>query len=368
MKQKVAIDLTALGERMSGLERYAYRITKELLRQVPDTQFILVVRNRVPQFLRGWKKYANARFCVVHGENKLVTNQLRLPAVMYRIHADRYLFPAFPVPLLFKHPQTYGLIADTACFDCPETMKQRAVAFFGAGLLHTAAVCRKVITISEFSRIRIEKRLGVEAERIIYAPCAAEIAQMPTEQEKLELRRRAGLPEQYWLCLCTLEPRKNLTLLLRAYRELLEEGVRMPALVLAGRDGWKNRKLYREVRRIAPEQLYLLGEVEEKDLAPLYAGADCFLFPSRYEGFGMPPLEAQSYGVRKVVVSDAGALRETMGRTAFYFKNRDLRSLKQALMQASVWKGCSSIAMEKNLQRFSWKRSARLLWEGMECS
>jgi glycosyltransferase involved in cell wall biosynthesis len=316
---------------------------------------------------------------VIKGKNKLFLNQLRLPAVMMKLKADRYLFPAFPVPLHFSHPQTYGLIADMACYECPQTMKRRSALFFQKGYTHTVKVCRKVITISETSRDRIKYHYGgVGDDWIVIAPCAANRdAVRPEEEEIKRVREKYALPGTYWLCLCTLEPRKNLPMLLQAYRELRDSGEMLPPLVLAGRDGWKNRILHTEIDKLQeddPENeeqviytknLYVTGAVPEEDLPGLYAGAECFIFPSRYEGFGLPPLEAQSYGVRKILVSDIEVLRNVMGNTAFYFKN-DPEDLKKVLLQLKIWQGCGENKMARNVERFSWEDSARKIWEAMQ--
>ncbi len=379
----VAVDLTALGDRMSGLERYAYRITEALIHTARKARFILVVRNEIPEILRGWRKLSRVSFCVIKGENKLLIHQLRLPVVMKQLKADRYLFPAFPVPLRFKEPHTYGLIADLACFQCPETMKRSSALFFRKGYDHTVKISRKVITISQESRNNILFRYAyfrhwVEKDDVILTPCAPDRkAARPSDEAIRTMREKYGLPEKYWLCLCTLEPRKNLPMLLQAYRELRQAGEMLPPLVLAGREGWKNRKLREEISRFDDEEqdsteevlfmksLYVTGAVPEEDLPALYAGADCFLFPSKYEGFGLPPLEAQSYGVQKVVVSNIPVLREVMGNTAFYFENTP-EELKKAMLQARVWQGCSEGRMQRNLARFSWKHSAEILWNEME--
>ena len=140
---------------------------------------------------------------------------------------------------------------------------------------------------------------------------------------------------------------------------------------------WKNKKLHEEISRFESgetgstedilymKSLYVMGVVPEEDLPALYAGAECFLLPSKYEGFGLPPLEAQSYGVRKIVVSDIPVLREVMGNTAFYFANTP-EDLKKALLQARVWQGSSMNKIQRNLARFSWKRSAEAIWKEME--
>ena len=113
-------------------------------------------------------------------------------------------------------------------------------------------------------------------------------------------------------------------------------------------------------------RIIFTGYVDDEDLPGLYAGAQALVFPSLYEGFGMPPLEAQASGVSKVLSSDAPALCEVLGDTAMYFKNNDKQSLKNALMRLNEYEGASRSDIESNLSRFTWEKSAAALWVEME--
>lgn len=376
---KIAIDLTSLSDNFSGLERMALELTKALVNTASaaakdpetgesstvyaDTQFILVIKNELPEVLKPLSKRENIRFVRIKGRNKLLANQITLPLTMRRIKADAYIFPAFPVPILFKKPGTYGMIADLGCYDVPQTMKKKQVVFFRECNKHTAKVSKKVLTISEFSSGRIQEILKTPAEKILnlYVGINHPAPESYTKERIAQVKQKYKLPDKYLLSLSTIEPRKNLRLLIQAYMEINSSAAPLPPLVLAGRRGW----LMEDDIAMAVEsgRIIFTGFVDDDDLPGLYAGAEAFVFPSLYEGFGMPPLEAQAAGVRKVLSSDAPALKEVLGDTAMYFKNNDKQSLKNALSRLNDYEGTESAAIAANLDRFTWEKSAAALWE-----
>lgn len=376
---KIAIDLTSLSDNFSGLERMALELSKALVNTASaaakdpetgesstvyaDAQFILVIKNELPEVLKPLSKRENIRFVRIKGRNKLLANQITLPLTMRRIKADAYIFPAFPVPILFKKPGTYGMIADLGCYDVPQTMKKKQVVFFRECNKHTAKVSKKVLTISEFSSGRIQEILKTPAEKILdlYVGINHPAPESYTKERIAQVKQKYKLPDKYLLSLSTIEPRKNLRLLIQAYMEINSSAAPLPPLVLAGRRGW----LMEDDIAMAVEsgRIIFTGFVDDDDLPGLYAGAEAFVFPSLYEGFGMPPLEAQACGVRKVLSSDAPALKEVLGDTAMYFKNNDKQSLKNALSQLNDYEGAESAAIAANLDRFTWQKSAAALWE-----
>ena len=403
---KIAIDLTSLSDNFSGLERMALELTKALTECAEGAEFILVIKNELPEVLKPLSKRENIRFVRIKGKNKLIANQFTLPLTMRRIEADKYIFPAFPVPILFNKKDTYGMIADLGCVDVPQTMKKKQVVFFRECNKHTAKVSKKVLTISEFSSGRIQEILKTPEEKILnlYVGINHPAPETHTEERIAQVKQKYNLPDKYLLSLSTIEPRKNLKLLIEAYMEIKsrepdreqevffdeeaagessvngdaaqvaetgdaindnkETSFSLPPLVLAGRRGW----LMEDDIAMAVEsgRIIFTGFVDDDDLPGLYAGAEAFVFPSLYEGFGMPPLEAQACGVRKVLSSDAPALKEVLGDTAMYFKNNDKQSLKNALNSLSEYEGADPVAIEANLDRFTWQKSAAVLWEELK--
>ena len=178
-----------------------------------------------------------------------------------------------------------------------------------------------------------------------------------------KVKEKYHLPAIYYLSLSTIEPRKNLRLLVEAYSLLVTKYHIDIPLVLAGRKGWKTENLLADIPNEAKERIVFTGFVDDCDLADVYGGAELFLFPSMYEGFGMPPLEAMACGTN-VVVSDSSSLPEVLGECAYYFVSNDINSLCYAILNHT-----SKISPEikekaelkKQSQRFRWDIEAEKL-------
>lgn len=332
----IAVDLTALDDNFSGIERYALNMTLALLEKNTENSFILIFKNKVFSDFLPWQNKKEVQFCVLPGCKKLLFNQWRLPRYLNHLKADYYLFFAFPMPLLMNKKHVLGTIHDMGCWDCPDTMKKQMVWYFRLSYLHMAKRAEHIITISEFSKNRIQKILKVPDEKVIVAYCGLSEAfrkKAELQPERVaEIRRKYHLPEEYYLCLSTLEPRKNMLFLLKNYLELYQSGKVKTKLVLAGRKGWKIDELLAEADAEKDGQVTVTGFVEDEDLPAIYQMAKCFIFPSIYEGFGIPPLEAMSQGVL-VISSDASSMPEVLGDAAVYFHNNDANSLKKAIVK-----------------------------------
>ena len=365
---RIAIDLTSLNDNFTGLERYAYEISTQMVKAHPESVFILVFKGEIPDICKELATAENVEIKLIKRKGKLVTNQLILPAEMKKIPADAYLFPAFPIPLMFSKKNSYVLIADTVCFDMPQTMKKKAVYYWAAGLKHSARVSKGIFVISDYTLSRVKEYFPGYEKKAIVAYCGVNAGAFAADSEEKmsEVREKYKLPTKYNLSLCTIEPRKNLKLLLNAYISLKKEGHELPPLVLSGRAGWKYAGWFDEAKEILGEDLLITGFVENEDLPYVYKGADTFVFPTLYEGFGMPPLEAYASGCRRALVSDIAVMKEVMGDTALYFKNDDAEALKKALLEAETAGVADRRAVMDNILRFGWKESAEKIYAMME--
>ncbi len=361
---RIAIDLTSLNDNFTGLERYAYEISAQMVSAHPDSEFILVFKGEVPGICKELEAAANVEIKLIRRKGKLVTNQLILPAEMKRIAADAYVFPAFPIPLLFSKKNSYVLIADTVCFDLPQTMKKKARYYWAAGLKHSAKSSKGIFVISDFTMSKVKEHFpGCEKKAVLaYCGVNGERFIADSEEKMSEVRAKYGLPERYNLSLCTIEPRKNLKLLLDAYVQLKKEGHELLPLVLSGRAGWKYEGWFDEAGEILGNDLRITGFVDNEDLPYVYRGAETFVFPTLYEGFGMPPLEALASGCQRALVSDIAVMKEVMGETAQYFKNDDAASLKKALLEAGTKEAADRERIAENIARFDWRDSAERIY------
>lgn len=364
---KILVDLTALDDNFSGIERYAASLALEMIKR-EGCSFILVFKNQVHPWLKKEIQRSNVTDIIINGKNKLVFNQIKLPLLLGTMDADYYVFLAFPVPILLFKRNMISTVHDISCWDCPETMKKLSKWYFRISHRIAMKKCRSIITISEFSKERIRERLHYPEEKIwkIYCGTDDKFQNYVKEEAVWQgIREKYHLPENYILSLSTLEPRKNLELLLKAYQELILQDKLTRPLLLVGRMGWKMEKFLDTIENSVREKIYITGFIQEEDIPYLYSGADFFVFPSKYEGFGLPPLEALACGT-PVLSSDAASLPEVLGDAAIYFKSGDKEELKNKIKMMISLKDEERLRMkEKGKQRvlkYSWKREAEKLY------
>jgi len=330
---KICIDLTSLADNFSGIERYAACISEELIRNHMEDEFVLIFKNEIHDIFKKYTERTNIDYVVVPGENKLLFNQIKLPRVLHTIKADWFLFLAFPIPILSFKNNMVSTIHDICCWDCPETMNGMSKWYFR--ISHKVAIkkCKAIITISEFSKKRIHEKLNYPNDKIWLIYCGINHEDFTVKESRNEgVRNKYNLPGEYILSLSTLEPRKNIQLLIRAYEKLLQNNVKTPKLVLAGRKGWKMDEFLATLSQTLRNNLVFTGFIDDEDLPNVYSMAKFFVFPSLYEGFGMPPLEAMACGTR-VLSSNASSLPEVLGSVACYFDSENEQSIYDGLMK-----------------------------------
>ena len=194
--------------------------------------------------------------------------------------------------------------------------------------------------------------------RVIYPGVDADFRPLPPEEVE-DFRRRRGLPERYFLYVGNLEPRKNLLRLVQAYARLRPSGV---PLILAGARGWGYAELFQEVEALGlADRVLFPGFIPREELPLWYNGAEAFFYPSLYEGFGLPPLEAMACGT-PVVVSTAASLPEVVGTAGLQVAAEDVEAMAETMrrlleepeLRAEL--GRRGLAQARN---FRWEKMAR---------
>ncbi len=325
---KILIDLTSLSYHLSGIERYALCVTQEMLRQDKTNEYILVFRNEVYlELLPFIKENGHVENVILHGNHKLFFFQITIPIALYKYKADRYMFFAFPNPVFFFNRNIYNTIHDMGRWDFPGNNK---LSWFYFKITESIALKRakKVLTVSEFSKERIHANVGVPNDNIVvtYNGISKNISGSNVRIE--DIREKYHLPEKYIMFLSTLQPRKNLKLLVEAFAEAM--GKVSYDLVLIGREGWEVDELI--AKYSVGNRIVFTGFVDDEDVAAVYKNAICFVFPTLYEGFGIPPVEALAMGT-PVISSDSSCMREVLRKQAIFFKNNDKDELKKLLLQ-----------------------------------
>ena len=355
---KILIDLTCLSFHLSGVERYALCISEEMLKSDTENEYILVFRNEVfPEF----EKYIDdnrVKSVVIKGEKKQLFLLFGLPNALNKIDADAYLFLASKSPILFRKKKIYNTIHDLVAWDYPQTMRTLQRVYSKVMNRNAARVSERIITVSEFSKGRINEILKYPKERILVAYSAvSDTLSGDKEKPFEEVRRKYGLPEKYIMNLSTLEPRKNLELLLKSYDQIADKvGY---DIVLIGRKGWKIDELMNKIK--SNSRVHITGFVEDEDVVTIYKNAICFVFPSVYEGFGLPPIEALSLGT-PVLSSNAASLPEVLRDQADYFENDNALELSKKLLELEKRLPYMATSLDLiQIEKYSFSKSAEII-------
>ncbi|MGH2662638.1 MAG: glycosyltransferase family 4 protein [Actinomycetota bacterium] len=233
-------------------------------------------------------------------------------------------------------------------------------ATFRLGLRRAAARADAIIAVSRHTATDLARLTKTDPGRIHVVPLAASLPWAATATDLEATLERLKVPQPYVLFVGTLEPRKNLVRLVRAYRRSMTAGL-AHALVLAGPLGWRSERLQRELKVSGPGEIFLTGRLGARDLDALFRGADAFVYPSVYEGFGLPVLEAMARGV-PTIVSTSSALPEVAGGAAIAVDPRSVRALSEAITRVLGDPTEAQRLSEAGLARagrFSWERTAR---------
>jgi glycosyltransferase involved in cell wall biosynthesis len=248
----------------------------------------------------------------------------------------------------------------------PEVTEERFVAFHEAVLRSIDVERDWVMCISESTRRDFIGITRMAEDRIFVVPLAASPLVFRPEEDALRLKAvlaRHGVGDgRYVLSLSTLEPRKNLTRLISAFARIVTRpGLKHVRLVLVGALGWKPEALLETIRTVGlpSDRLVLLGHVPDEDLGALLTGASAFAYPSLYEGFGLPVLEAMQCGA-PVITSNTSSLPEVVGDAALSVDPTDEDALVQAMTDALLNSDLAAELRRRGVERaktFTWRRT-----------
>jgi alpha-1,3-rhamnosyl/mannosyltransferase len=291
--------------------------------------------------------------------------QLRLPARLARGDVDLFWSPLLTLPRRTPVPAVLT-VHDLAALQVPETLPWKVrwslLPFLGASV---ARADRVVVGTEKVAR-EVEEAFPTARGKCIVVPHGVDVAfRRAAPEERRAIRAEFGAPRGYFLAVGTLEPRKNLSLLLDAWEQLrAERGAATPPLLLAGPEGWKNEALRRRIDALAGSGVRHLGRLERPALVRAYQGALALVYPSIYEGFGLPVAEALACG-RPVVVAAGGSPAEVAGDAGrtFLSGSRDGLAAVLADLVAAGDDPSSESRSLRRAERYSWPAAAARLGE-----
>ncbi len=257
------------------------------------------------------------------------------------------------------------LVTDLAVYRMPKVYKASRAVWWRLQYRYVRRRAALYLAISEFTKRELTELLHIPPERVRVVPCAydARLHRVTDPAALAALRQRYALPERYILFVGNANPRKNLARMLAAFDRLAQTTALPHHLVIAGGEGWKFDRAAALAGLACRERVHFLDFVPDDDIPALYSAAEVFVFPSLYEGFGIPVLEAQACGV-PVLAADAAALPETAGDGALYVDPYSTQSLCDGMRRILEDPALAARLVQagaRNCKRFSWDASARIL-------
>lgn len=377
----IGIDISrALRPKPTGTERYSLEIVRHLARLPEAAQhqwrfyidtpaephLIPKIQRRL---LQPWPD--NAEICTIP-PRRLWTHRslakevmrnppsvLFIPAHVIPFHWSK-LLPIVP-PIGKRLPPSVVTIHDLGYRYFPESHTRFQRWYLNWSTKWSTSVAQKVIAVSKATAKDIQWFYEIDASKIqvIYEAATGQ-QERPSENKIAATRQRYSLDKPYAFYIGTIQPRKNLRRLIEAYAELCKYKQIHVDLVLGGEEGWMSQSLY-ELADSISDQVRLLGYVSDADLPSLMAGAQFFCFPSLFEGFGLPVLEAQQYGT-PVMTANNSSLPEIAGDAALLVDPNDVNAIAQAMLTLSRDEQLRQrliAAGYENVKRFSWEKAAK---------
>jgi glycosyltransferase involved in cell wall biosynthesis len=328
----IAIDLLFAAPPFTGLDHHALHVLRGL-RRVGASVDVLISADVAPQVANALEGHRVVTFRKVPRWMRLGREQWAIPwrfgaspRSLRLVHSVAGVAPLMSsVPLVLTVPDLVYRIR-------PGDMHPRARWYFGRLGPRSIRRSRRVMVSSHAVRRQLIDLYHIAPERLAYVPLCAEAIFTPRSAEEIAgVRKRFGLPERYILYVGTVDPRKDLARLRAAYDLLPPDLADESALVFVGRTNRGAERLARELKRAGTKgHILALDYVPREQLPAIYSGASIFVYPSRYEGFGLPVLEAMACGA-PVIVSSAEALSELVEDAGVVVPGDSVHELTQAM-------------------------------------
>ncbi len=357
---RIGIDASRATVRdRTGTENYSLRLLSELLQLDANNEFVLYFRDQPDPKLAVPDR--DGVTCRVMTFPRLWTH-VRLSWEMLTNSLDVLFVPAHVLPVIHP-PHTVVTIHDLGYLYHRHAHRTVDWLHLHASTLYNARSATKVIADSEATRRDLVEKYSIDADKIVTIYLAHDENFRPVEDPNVvsAALERYGIEGEYFLCLGTMQPRKNLSGALSAYAMMRRLSDVKHKLVVAGKRGWLSEAIVKKARALGIEnEVIFTGYVAEEDLPAVLGGATALVFMSLYEGFGLPALEAMACGT-PVIASNVSSLPEVVGDAGILLDPQDIASVSSAMTRIATEPGLRAELSGRGLERarlFSWRRCA----------
>lgn len=357
--------------------RYGLCITEALMKLRPADKFTLF------SFLRPGRKLVHdfelannaaikyIRWFPGRGFSLLMRSGIALPLELFGLmRADVLFFPNFIAWSSVLGKKRVSVVHDIAFEFYPEFIQHKNLAYLQKQARKSVKRSTKVVAVSEATKQDLIRHYGTPANKIVVVPNAVDhtIFNPKAGERTAAVLKKHRIPEKYLMFLGNIEPRKNLIGLLKAYSQSYPAHRAALVIVGGGKWTWNDTDYLEQIKNLADLPIIRTGFINDADASALYAGAEAFVYPSFYEGFGIPCLEAMACGC-PVVCSNLSSFPELVGNAALQVDPRDIDDIKTAILKIT---GDAALrrrliaAGQKRAAKYNWKNSAMLLSKALD--
>lgn len=355
---RIGIDARLVYYRRAGISQYTLSLLQELATLDQDDEFIILQSRKDKSILVNRPNfYKSPLWTPPHHR----LEQLILPLEIATRALNVLHSPDF-IPPFRRNCRSVITIHDLNFLLYPDFLTPESARYYGQ-IDQAVRNCDHIIAVSESTKRDIIRLTGAAESKItVVYEAASPIYQPLREEEFLQaVRARLGIPNDFILFVSTIEPRKNVPTLLRAYKQLLDNYHAEVNLVLAGEKGWLADEVFSLIEELGiQERVCFLGHVSPEDLQGLYNAARMLVHPALYEGFGLTTLEAMACGT-PVIASNTSSLPEVVGDAALLVEPKDVDGMTVAMWRLltddALWQQLADKGI-KRARRFSWRKAA----------
>lgn len=368
-KSKILIGGVALIPPLTGVGRYTYENAKRLQQYSDFTIWFdygihsqKILSNRSQKDTSSIIVKIKLLCLKFNFLKKVLRIIMEIASSLFSRKYDLYWQPSFIPSHFIKSKIIIVTIHDLSFLHYESWHPKERIKYFQKNFFKELEKIDYIITGSEFTKNELVKELGVKKEKIsvIYHGVDTALYHPYSQQEIAPTMKKYNLPKNFILCVGSIEPRKNLLNLLKAYNLFSENLKKLFPLILVGFQGWQNNDILHEIA-ISKESIKYLGYLSDEELAHLYAGASLFVYPSLYEGFGLPPIEAMACGT-PVVTSSISSLPEVCKDAVCYcnpYSPNDIADKMLKLINNEQMRNQLITLGLKQAQSYSWDRAAK---------
>jgi glycosyltransferase involved in cell wall biosynthesis len=362
------IDARSVDTRQSGVGNYVTHLIKGLKEIDKKNHYILMVTAKQKGGISGTFSAFENYTVPFTSENHILGDAWEfwiLPKLLRKNAIDIFHGPAFLAPPFQNGFKSVATIHDLVAFHHPKTIPAKYAIYMRFLIRMMIKKARGIITDTACIKEEIIDFFNIDPERIFSIPIAVSSQFRPIRDQELidRIKKQYGIQKRYFLYVGNIEPRKNLSNLFLACNSIREKLSRDFQLVVTGKKGWLYREIFETLAGTAfRDNIVFTQYVNRTDIPVLYSGADFFVFPSLYEGFGLPILEAMSCGT-PVITSSVSSMPEVAGDAALYVNPLKISDIAEKILALAFDESLRQELREKGFKqadKFTWERSARL--------